>query len=145
MQRGISGCYKSGADAIIVSGERRGDDTFDTLKYVAEWRIGANSLFKSFVQQTTIRVFRSARYIRKNHISSKIVDGIYTTCTSSTIDAAIKSSSSNLYRYDGLYTIVQIKPPTGKHFVAIKANLGHSMYYRYLKCSLLLTKLLSLN
>jgi hypothetical protein len=130
MQRGISGCYKSGADAIIVSGERRGDDTFDTLKYVAEWRIGANSLFKSFVQQTTIRVFRSARYIRKNHISSNIVDGIYTTCTSSTIDAAIKSSSSNLYRYDGLYTIVQIKPPTGKHFVAIKANLGHSMYYR---------------
>jgi coenzyme F420-reducing hydrogenase delta subunit len=118
MQRGISGCYKSGADAIIVSGERRGDDTFNTLKYVAEWRIGANSLFKSFVQQTTIRVFRSAKYVRQNNIySSNAVDDI---C--STIDATIRCSSSNLYRYDGLYTIVQVKPPTGKHFVATKAK-----------------------
>ena len=118
MQRGISGCYRSGADAIIVSGERCGDDTFNTLKYVAEWRIGANSLFKSFVQQTTIRVFRSARYIGHNNIySSNVVNGI---C--SIIDANIRSSSSNLYRYDGLYTIVRVEPPTGKHSVATKAK-----------------------
>ena len=103
MQRGISGCRQSGADAIIVSGERRGNDTFHTLKYVAEWRIGANALFKSYVKQSTIRVFRSLRYLKKNSMVK---------------NTGFKESqygTSRLYRYDGLYSIVQVQPPVGKN------------------------------
>ena len=100
-QRGISGSQSFGADAIIVSGKRCGDDDVEHLRYVAEWRIGANSLFMSFAQQSVIRVFRSAKYIESNNIGGTDV-------------ARDQKSTSNLYRYDGLYRIAQVKAPRGK-------------------------------
>ena len=63
--RGISGTLRQGADAIIVSGKREGVDTVDRLMYVAEWRIGANAMWKSYVEEKEIRVFRSAQYERQ--------------------------------------------------------------------------------
>lgn len=102
LQRGISGTSQAGADAIIISGKRNGEDNLDTIKYVAEWKIGANALFKSFTHQLTIRVFRSLEYIRReNALGSGVVSDH-------------RRSTSKLYRYDGLYTVVQVKPPTGK-------------------------------
>jgi hypothetical protein len=98
-QRGISGRYRSGADAIIVSGKRCGYDDYENLKYVAEWRIGANSLVLSYLQNTLIRVFRSAKYL----------------CIRGTdIMAWDRRCTSNLYRYDGLYKIVNVGAPSGK-------------------------------
>lgn len=99
-QRGISGSYKSGADAIIVSGKRCGCDSIDTLKYVAEWRIGANSLVMSFVNERPIRVFRSAKYIRTYNLG--------------TTNGALDGGTS-FYRYDGLYNIVGMHAPPSKN------------------------------
>lgn len=93
-------------------GERPGEDSFVTLKYVAEWRIGGNSLFKSYVQQTAVRVFRSLQYVRANKISS-IGDNIKIK-TNNGETKSYKNSTSKLYFYSGLYRIVQVKPPIGK-------------------------------
>ena len=104
-QRGISGSHKCGADAIIVSGKRCGRDNIENLKYVAEWRIGGNSLVISFLKKSPIRVFRSAEYIRNYNLGE--------TCT-------VIKGHSTFYRYDGLYRIVYVQAPTGKifhHFV----------------------------
>ena len=117
-QRGISGCYQSGADAIIVSGKRFGCDDFENLKYVAEWRIGANSLVISFLRQSPIRVFRSAEYIHINNMAGRA-----TFCTNNT---------SNFYRYDGLYRIAYINAPVGKSPILCYLN------WKALDCHLLI-------
>jgi hypothetical protein len=103
-QRGISGSYRCGADAIIVSGKRSGYDNYENLKYVAEWRIGANSLVISYLQNIPIRVFRSAKYICTDNNGG-------TDTFNMTWD---RSCTSNLYRYDGLYKIVNVGAPSGK-------------------------------
>mmetsp|Transcript_10963 Transcript_10963/g.27767 ORF Transcript_10963/g.27767 Transcript_10963/m.27767 type:complete len:316 (+) Transcript_10963:166-1113(+) len=100
-QRGISGSYKSGADAIIVSGKRCGCDTIDHLKYVAEWRIGANSLVISFFNERPVRVFRSAKYIRTYNLGKT--------------NGAL-NGGNGFYRYDGLYSIIGMHAPTSKIF-----------------------------
>lgn len=134
-QRGISGCLRSGADAIIVSGQRRGEDTLENLKYVAEWRIGANSLFKSFVRRSSIRVFRSARYIRAQNMRSTGGGGSSSNSSTTTTTTGGRRTipsdrigASRLYRYDGLYTIAQVKPPVepnGTFEFFLKRNGGH--------------------
>ena len=101
-QRGISGSYRSGADAIIVSGKRCGYDDYENLKYIAERRIGANSLVISYLQNILIRVFRSAKYICMDNNGGTDTMTWDRRCT------------SNLYRYDGLYRIVHVGAPSGK-------------------------------
>lgn len=98
-QRGISGSYDSGADAIIVSGKRTGSDTIENLRYVAEWRIGGNSLVISFLKQSLVRVFRSSKYLR-GHEFGGADKPLHRNCTSAS------------YRYDGLYRIVHMQAPT---------------------------------
>eukprot|EP00536_Pseudo-nitzschia_multiseries_P018381 jgi/Psemu1/328817/estExt_fgenesh1_pg.C_24610001 len=112
LQRGISGCKGSGADAIIISGKRNGDDDLDNLRYVAEWRIGANALAKSFLERSSIRVFRSLQYIRNNAALARTEQSKSTSRDSRNSSTSTTcTTKSKLYRYDGLYKIVQMKPP----------------------------------
>ena len=95
-----------------MSGKRCGEDDFENLNYIAEWRIGGNSLLKSFAQQSVIRVFRSESYI---HNHSKLQRGI--------VRAWFERGTSNLYRYDGLYKIAGFAPPIGMFsFCTSKCN-----------------------
>jgi hypothetical protein len=68
----------------FVGGKRDGYDNYDTLRYVAEWRIGANALWKSYIRRHDIRVFRKVGIA--SHVSR--------------------------YRYGGLYRIVKVIPPS---------------------------------
>ena len=92
-QRGVSGNLTSGADAIIVSRQDpdlREADGFTWLRYTSSRRQGGGGLATSFLEQKPIRVFRS----------SSIAYGPTPTPT-----LIKKSSSTNIYRYDGLYNI----------------------------------------
>jgi hypothetical protein len=104
--RGISGASRHGADAIIVSGKREGMDNGHQLLYVAEWRIGANALWKSYVDNRQIRVFRSLSYER---------NGMTTFSESTGKDDWRRqcglSSYNRRYRYGGLYRIARAEPP----------------------------------
>jgi hypothetical protein len=86
-QRGISGRKNCGCDAIIVSGKRANTDYGEFLVYVCEWRIGANCLLENYLTNLPIRVFRNAKYIGAGH------------------------STKSMYRYDGLYKIVNVLIP----------------------------------
>ena len=113
-QRGISGSYQSGADAIIVSGKRCGWDSIQNLKYVAEWRIGANSLVMSFLKNSLLRVFRSSKYIRRYNLGETSMD--------------VGAGRSSTYRYDGLYKIVYFQAPIRKSIIP------HLFYFSRLNC-----------
>lgn len=75
-------------------------DSFENLIYAAEWRIGGNALWKSYVAQLPIRVFRSTRYKRSRFRA------VQQKLSGSTI-----TESKSRYRYDGLYKIVRVHPP----------------------------------
>jgi SAD/SRA domain len=102
-QCGISGCSKFGADAIIVSGMREGYDNGRDLLYVAEWRIGANAMYKSYLLGYNIRVFRSTKYERGVAPNKMAVAASAQFCTA--------KSNTSYYRYGGLYRIVRVEPP----------------------------------
>mmetsp|Transcript_8262 Transcript_8262/g.24440 ORF Transcript_8262/g.24440 Transcript_8262/m.24440 type:complete len:222 (+) Transcript_8262:432-1097(+) len=123
---------QSGADAIIISGKRNGDDNLDNLCYVAEWRIGASALYKSYLKLSPIRVFRSLEYILKNV-------ALVETKQSTARDPRNSSTAtmSKLYRYDGLYTIVKMRPPTGKMSCIINKAVDRTL--SFMRCIKLLS------
>lgn len=89
-QRGVSGSKNAGCNAVIVSGlghEKYSFDDYNTLKYCATTKEGANSLWTSYKKGILIRVFRSSNYKSiyraKYHAKGK----------------------RSVYRYDGLYKI----------------------------------------
>jgi len=97
MQRGISGNKALGCDAIIVAGARndhREQDTFEMLSYAAEMKVGAGAMIRSKDLGVPIRVFRSSNY-----------DSRY---------AAPKRKSGVVYRYDGLYRVIDYESPKSK-------------------------------
>jgi hypothetical protein len=84
MQRGVSGNKFQGCDAIIVAGKRSdglGEDNFLHLWYWAETKVSGGAILKSARDALPIRVFRPAG----------------------------KERSTTLYRYDGIYVVVQVK------------------------------------
>ena len=88
-QKGISGTSLLGSDAIVVSGQWPGLDSFFQLWYTATSAVGAQALSKSFEMRYQIRVFRSSIYL--------------------SYFKAIKLSRTKgaaVYRYDGLYRII---------------------------------------
>jgi hypothetical protein len=127
-QKGISGTGSYGADAIIVSGGRKdgiGYDTFDNLLYAAEWRIGGNALWTSYVEQYPVRVFRSSQYRQSQFRACAWqqpqllpLSGFGPRTVGSLNNDERKNNNNKVtsylksyYRYDGLYRIVRVHPP----------------------------------
>lgn len=101
-QRGISGNMKAGADAMIVSGLREdklGCDNFCQLVYAVEKLKGGMSVVMSYNENKPIRVFRSSNY-KSPYRAITLND---------------TKESSTVYRYDGLYKVVNMcNPMTSK-------------------------------
>lgn len=90
IQRSISGSTAFGCDALIMSGTREDGLEWDCIfqfVYAVEAAKGANALLDSFRKRRPVRVFRSSK-----------------------IDSSITGKEkTQLYRYDGLYTVVSAK------------------------------------
>ena len=91
-QKGVSGNSRIGCDAIIVSGQADDDsieDTYFTLRYSAQPRNGGMALLQSIDDGKGVRVLRSSNY---DSVYRAEVPPLYT--------------GPALYRYDGIYNIV---------------------------------------
>jgi len=101
LQRGISGNVQRGADALIVSGLREdklGEDSFLELLYAVEKVKGGASVVTSYERELPVRVFRSSTYNSPYRAVSK----------------SNAKGASKLYRYDGLYKVVNKRDPDVK-------------------------------
>lgn len=87
--KGVSGDQKDGADAIVISSQdktKREEDRFVRFLYTSSKKQGALAQMKSFVNGSVVRVFRSYNATKYGSAGGK---------------------ENRLYRYDGLYRILQ--------------------------------------
>ncbi|KAG7370548.1 2OG-Fe(II) oxygenase superfamily-domain containing protein [Nitzschia inconspicua] len=108
MQRGISGSGKLGADAIIVTGQRKGYDNGTELCYEAEWSIGGNALCRSYDEGYDIRVFRSEEYCQEQFGPASISD---TTADETSSNPNRTGRNQVFYLYGGLFRIDRVEKP----------------------------------
>lgn len=113
-QRSVSGNQREGCNAIIVSGLRHdcySDDTYDQLTFCATSKEGGRSLLTSQINDLPIRVFRSSNYNSIYRANNDKINTCYCSRCRSNGFVTKQLPKRNVYRYDGLYKIINVTTP----------------------------------